>query len=372
MPSIAMAFRVPRLHLQRGTDAMFAYVGSRTTKERNARGEGISVYDFDPSAASLERLQVVDGLVNPSYLLLHPNKHVLYTVHGDQCEVSAFRVDVQTGQLSVLNRQDCRGRNPVHLALSPCGGYLVVSNHVSSSLAVLPIAEDGALEPVCQLVELAGQPGPHRVEQPFAKPHFNPFTPDGRFVLVPDKGLDKVFVFAFESGCLTPATTPWVTCREGAGPRHLAFHPQKPWVYTANELDSTVTVYSYRPDSGELKPFQVVSAMADSYTGNSRAAGIVAHPNGRALYVSNRGEDSIAVFSVDAGSGRISLMQTMPSGGRTPRFFTLDPTGQWLLVLNEDSDRISMFAVKPDTGMLNETGTTWVCGSPVCMVFGSL
>lgn len=349
---------------------MFAYVGSRTTRERNARGDGISVFRFDPASGALDLVQVVGDLLNPSFLTLNRAGDVLYTVHGDHHEVSAFRVDRQSGHLIWLNTQDCLGKNPVHLALDPSGRHMVVSNHITGTLAVLPVSEDGALQPVSQLVTLEGKPGPHRVEQPFAKPHFNPFSPCGRWVLVPDKGLDKVFVFSFENGRLVPAEQPHLDLREGAGPRHLAFHPTQPWVYVANELDNTVTSCHFDAQTGALQAFQVVPTLADSFTGNSRAAEIDVHPAGHTLYASNRGEDSIAVFDIDTSDGRLTLQKTHASEGKTPRFFAIDPTHQWLLVLNEDSDRIESVPLNNQGG--TSAARAWAaCGSPVCLVFSS-
>ncbi|MBT9550714.1 MAG: lactonase family protein [Hydrogenophaga sp.] len=350
---------------------MFAYVGSRTSRERNARGDGITVWKVEEATGDLSLVQTVGDLVNPSFLLKHPTLPVLYTVHGDQQQVSAFRIDPATGHLSFLNRQDCGGRNPVHLALSPDARHLVISNHVSSSLVVLPVSTDGSLEPLSQLVTLEGPPGPHRVEQPFAKPHFNPFDPSGRWVLVPDKGVDRIFAFRFESGRLTPAAQAFAQAREGAGPRHLAFHPTQPWVYVINELDSTVTAYTFDPITGALQPFQVLSALDDTFTGNSRASEVEVDRSGRTLYASNRGEDSIAVFDIDPDTGRIRLRQSVLSEGRTPRFFSIDPTGRWLYVLNEDSDAIVRFDAVAASGLLSTTGKSWKTGSPVCMVFGS-
>ncbi|KAB2899903.1 MAG: lactonase family protein [Burkholderiaceae bacterium] len=274
-----------------------------------------------------------------------------------------------TGLLTLLQQQDCGGRNPVHLALSPDEGHLVVSNHLSSLLAVLPVQADGMLGPVAQSVPLPGEPGPHRQEQPFAKPHFNPFTPDGRHVAVPDKGVDRVFSFRFEHGRLTPCATPWFQSREGSGPRHLAFHPARPWAYVVNELDSTVTACRYAADTGALQPFQIVSALPDDFVGHSRASEIAVAPNGRTVYASNRGYDSIAVFRTDPDTGRLRWLGAEPSQGRTPRFFTLSPCGRWMYVLNEDSDGIAQFAVDADTGGLRYTGHQTACGSPVCMVF---
>lgn len=350
---------------------MFAYVGSRTTRERNARGEGISVYRVDQESGALELVQVVGDLINPSYLLLNRSGDRLYSVHGDRSEVSVFRVDHDSGQLTPLNVQSTKGRNPVHLALDPSERYLVVSNHIGASLAVLPVAEDGSLLAVSQLIPLEGPIGPHRVEQPHAKPHFNPFDPSGRFVLVPDKGLDRVFSFTFIDGQLSPAAQPFIATREGAGPRHLAFNPRLAQAYVVNELDSTVTSYRYDVASGALEPLQVLSTLPESYTGNSRAAGITIDDHGRFLYASNRGHDSIAVFAINPQNGLLTFITAVPSGGTTPRFFTLSPSGRHLFALNEDSDSILTFVVDAERGVLEATGTQSACGSPVCMVFSS-
>jgi 6-phosphogluconolactonase len=348
---------------------VYAYVGSRTSRERNARGAGISVFKLDQEHGKLELIDVIGNLVNPSFLALNRRGDVLYTVHGDLEHVSAFRVDRIHGSLTFLNQQSCQGRNPVHLALDPTERFLVVSNHLNGTLAVLPLAIDGSLEEVSQLVKMTGNPGPHRVEQPFAKPHFNPFDPSGKFVVVPDKGLDRVFCFRFENGRLSEASSPWIDSRECAGPRHLAFHPAQPFVYVVNELDSTVTSCQFDADTGALKPFQVLTTLPDSYTGNSRASEIEIDATGRTLYASNRGFDSIAVFAIDQQTGRLHMQGVIPSQGRTPRYFTLSPNGRWMFVLNEDSDSIVTFAVDGKTGLLQATGDVVTCGSPVCMVF---
>lgn len=348
---------------------MFAYVGSRTTRERNARGDGISVYHCDSTTGSLDLVQVHGDLVNPSFLTLNKEGDRLYAVHGDGEDISAFTVDRITGKIALLNRQGTQGKNPVHLALDPSERFVVVSNHITSSLAVLPIEADGSLGVLTQLVKIEGTPGPHRKEQPFAKPHFNPFDPSGRFVIVPDKGLDMVFSFRFSEGRLAPAQMPEMLARETSGPRHIAFHPSQPWAYVVNELDSTVTACTLDAGTGALQPFQIVSGLSDRYTGNNRASEIEVHPNGRTLYASNRGEDTIAVLVIDPDTGRVQLVQSMPCGGQTPRFFALTPDGRFMHVLNEDSDSIVTLAVDAQTGMLSATGQTLHCGSPVCMVF---
>jgi 6-phosphogluconolactonase (cycloisomerase 2 family) len=350
---------------------MYAYVGSRTTRERNARGDGITVYRIGAKDGALEPVQVVSDLVNPSFFALSRDGDFLYTVHGDEQEVSAFKVDRATGRLAFLNRQSTQGKNPVHLAIDPAGRHLVVSNHIGSSLAVLPIGADGALGAVSQLVPLTGPIGPHRIEQKQSKPHFNPFDPSGRFVLVPDKGLDRIFVFRFENGQLTPAATPFAVTREGAGPRHLAFHPRKDLAYVVNELDSTVTTYRFDPKTGALEPLQLLSSLPSTFTGNSRASEIAVDAEGHTLYASNRGHDSIASFRIDADTGLLQFLGADPSQGRTPRFFAIAPGGHRMFILNEDSDTVVPFAVDPVTGRLASSSAIVRTGSPVCMLFSA-
>ncbi len=350
---------------------MYAYVGSRTTAQRNARGEGISIFRMDPAQGVLELVGMEKGLTNPSFLALSRDGRILYTVHGDEAEVSAFAVDRATGALRFINRQDTQGKNPVHLAFDPSGRFLVVSNHLGASLAVLPVNADGSLAPLSQLVPLAGPVGPHRVEQKQAKPHFNPFDPSGRYVVVPDKGLDRIFSFAFTDGRLVPAAAPAAVAREASGPRHLAFHPHRPLAYVVNELDSTVTGYRFDAASGALEPFQILSALPDSYAGNSRASGIAIDARGRFLSATNRGVHSIAVLAIAAASGRLAFLGAPPSGGKTPRFFALSPDGRFLFALNEDSDCSVTFAVDQATGTLAQTGAQVHSKSPVCMVFSA-
>jgi 6-phosphogluconolactonase (cycloisomerase 2 family) len=347
---------------------MYAYVGSRTTRERNARGDGITVFRVSPAGA-LETVQVCGDLVNPSFLALNRNGDRLYTVHGDGDSLSVFAIDRLTGRIEFLQQQSCGGRNPVHLALDPTGQFMVVSNHLGGCVVILPIRDDGTLGPVSQRVELPGEPGPHRVEQAFSKPHFNPFDPSGRWVVVPDKGLDRIFVFGFGSGQLQPAAVPCVQTRAGAGPRHVAFHPTAPLVYVVNELDSSVTAYRFDAASGALAAFQWLPALPDDFTGNSRASGITVDESGKTLYASNRGHDSIAVFAIDEATGHLRMIQSQPSLGRTPRYFALAPGGRWLYVLNEESGSIVTFAADAATGRLSPSGSQIRSRSPVCMIF---
>jgi 6-phosphogluconolactonase len=361
--------------------SVYAYVGSRTTRERNARGNGITAYRFDPHTGALSLLQNLDGLINPSFLALNTQQDRLYTVHGDGQQLSVFKISAQDGRLEFMQTQDCGGRNPVHLALSPNNSFMVVSDHLGSagggSIAVLPIRNDGSLAPVCQRIALSGEPGPHRKEQPFAKPHFNPFDPSGKYVVVPDKGLDKIFVFRFDaqhskSEPLKPAATAFVVTREGAGPRHLAFHPSRPYAYCVNELDSTVTGYRFDSSTGALEPQQLLSSLPDRFTGNNRAAEIEISADGRTLYASNRGHDSMAIFRIALNTGLLEFIEATACGGKTPRFFAIAPEGRHLLVLNEETDDIKTFAIDSASGTLLATGHSVTTGSPVCLVFRTI
>ncbi|MFY9512641.1 MAG: lactonase family protein [Rubrivivax sp.] len=347
----------------------FAYIGSRTTRERNARGDGITVCRVGDDG-SLAPVQVLGDTINPSFLALNAPGDRLYTVHGDGESCSVFAVQAQHGTLTTLQTQACEGRNPVHLALDPAGAHLIVSNHLSGELASLPVLADGRLAPVAQRVALPGAPGPHRSEQPFSKPHHNPFDPSGRFVVVPDKGLDRIFVFRCDGGRLLPAAVPHVDTREAAGPRHVVFHPSGRWLYAINELDSTLVAYAFDGRSGALTPLQWLPTLPAHFTGNSRAAEVAIGADGRTLYASNRGCDSIEVFAIDAASGWLRHIQSQPAGGRTPRFFALHPAGGWLYVLNEDSDSVVTLRVAAADGRLSATGSALRCGSPVCLVFG--
>lgn len=351
----------------------WGYIGSRTTVERQARGEGITVVALDDATGLLDRVQVHGGLVNPSYLALSADGRTLYTVHGDRSEASAFHIDAASGCIERLNTQDTQGRNPVHLCLTPDGRQLLVTNHLGATVALLPLRADGHLGELAQLHRFEGPVGPHRVEQTQAKPHFAAFTPDtagGAWLLVPDKGLDRVFTLAWRDGrLLGPVHT--AVAREGAGPRHLALHPRLDQAYVVNELDSTVTRYALDRATGALQPLQWLPTLPGDYCGPSRAAAIVLHPAQPVLYASNRGHDSVARFVLDA-HGAMCFAGTVPTRGATPRALALSPSGRWLLALNEDGHSVTTFAIEGDDGRLVDTGHRFACGSPVCLVFGGV
>ncbi len=370
LTALSLAAPAPAAAQTAPGSSMFAYVGSFTTAERKARGDGIHVYRVDPATGAWTHVQHVGDLVNPSYLALSRDQRVLYSVHGDSDFATAFELDPKSGEAKLLGRAATGGKNGVRQALDPSGKYLVVANYSSGSVAVLPIGPDGALKDQHQLVQLPGEPGPHKVEQKSSHPHDIVFDPSGRFVLVPDKGLDRVFVFRFDgaTGKLTPTEQGSVQSRPGAGPRHLAFHPKLPIVWVLNELNSTMTTYRFDPESGSLKPLQVITTLPTDFTGNSTAAEIAVSADGRYVYGSNRGHDSVAIYSTSA-DGLLSPVGWQSTQGGGPRFIGLDPSGHFLNAANETGDNVVTFKVDAGSGKLTPTGQNIKNGSPVTIVY---
>jgi 6-phosphogluconolactonase len=350
---------------------MFAYVGSFTTVERKARGNGIHVYRVDPTTGAWSHVEHIGNLVNPSFLALSPDQRFLYSVHGDCDYATAFSLDRETGRTTLLNRAATGGRNGVRQAIDPTGRFLVVANYASGSVAVLAIAPEGSLEDRHQLLALPGEPGPHKTEQPSSHPHDVVFDASGRFVLVPDKGLDRVFVFRFDAtnGRLSPAEPDCVKTRPGAGPRHLAFHPKLPVAWVLNELDSTVATCRWDPERGGLAPIQVVTTLPTDFTGHSTTAEIAVTPDGRFVYCSNRGHDSVTAYAADANNGWLTTVGWQSTQGRGPRFIGLDPAGRFLHAANEQADTIVTFRVDAGSGSLEPTGQVIRNASPVTIVF---
>jgi len=354
-----------------GTNVMFAYVGSFTTTQRKARGDGIHVYRVDAATGMWTHVQHIGDLTNPSFLALSPDQRFLYSVHGDGDYATAFMLNGETGEANLLNRGATGGNNGVRQAVDSAGKFLIVANYASGSVAVLPIMADGSLKDQHQLVTLLGEPGPHKVEQASSHPHDIVFDPSGRFVLVPDKGLDRVFVFRFDGvdGRLSPAEPASVKTRPGAGPRHLAFHPKLPIVWVLNELDSTTETYRWDAARGTLTPIQFVTTLPTDFTGYSTTSEIAVSPDGRFVYCSNRGHDSVAVYAADARDGLLTLIGWQLTQGRVPRFIGLDPAGRFLSAANEQSDTVVIFRVDANTGMLAPTGQVVKNARPVTIVF---
>lgn len=348
----------------------FMYVGSFTKKD-GGHGEGLSVYRRASASDPWTLVDVLRDLADPSFIVIDRQARFLYASHGDGTQATAYRIDQATGRVTVVNRQPTGGVNGAHLAIDGTGRFLAVANYASGGLALLTIENNGSLGPVCDAVTMTGTPGPHRTQQESAHPHHCPFDPSGRTIVVPDKGLDRVFVYRLDTsrGKLTAGDPPSVASRPGAAPRHVDFHPTLPFAYVINELDSTVTTYQFDARRGSLKPLQIVPTLPTTYTGNNSGAEILVAPSGLFVYASNRGHDSIAIFAVDRTTGLLTPIGWEPTRGRTPRFFTLDPSGTHLYAANQGSDTIVIFSVDPATGKLAASGETIKVATPTTIAF---
>jgi len=353
-----------------GTAApLFAYVGCFTTTRRKAEGKGMSVHRIDPDGA-WTLLQTLETVPNPQFIAFDRQQRFLYSVHGDGTEVSAYAIDKPSGRLRFLNKQPTNGNNSTHLTPDPSNRYIVIGN--GPGVAVFPINPDGSLSPFSDMVPATGEVGPHRNQtEAGPHPHYVSFDPSGRFLVAPDRGTDRVLIYRLNAatGKLAANDPAFARTRRSAGPRHLSFHPTKPWAYVCDELDSTVTAYGWNSERGELKAIGVIAAQPDTYMGNNSPAEIQIAPSGNFVYVSNRGHNSIVAYSVDPATGRLAPVGWEPTQGRTPRFFTLDPTGSLLYAANLESHNIVAFRVDQTSGKLTPTGRIVETGSPSCIIF---
>ena len=344
--------------------AMFAYVGGYTTPDRDGRGNGINVYRIDAATGAWMHLQNIGGLENPTLFTLNRAGTRLWSVHGGRSTISAFRIDKTTGNLTLLNQQNCGGTNPVDTALDATERHLVVANYGTGIVAVMPIGDDGTILPVSQSVVLEGSPGPDPVHQTQSHPHASIFDPSGRFIVIPDKGFDRTFFFSFGNGRIAPTAQGSIPSKTGAAPRHTVFHQTLPILYVNNELDSTVSVFHWNSDIGHATEVQVTTTIPDGHAGRNTTAEIAISHCGRFLYVSNRGQDSIVLYDIDQRTGQLTYVDNTPTGGIRPRFFTLDIAGEQIFVANQDSDDITVFRIDPKNGRLTQTAARIEVGSP--------
>ncbi len=355
------------------SNEVLLYIGTYTRQLPHASGgaEGIYTYRMNLDTGDLTHLTTTEGIVNPAYLALHPGGHALYAVseveeHADQRVglVNAFRRDPATGALTFLNAQSSHGRGPCHISVDPAGRWLLVANYSSGSIAVYPLQADGALGEAATTAQHEGSSvNAARQEGPHAHCIFT--DPSGEYVLVADLGMDKVIIYRLENGLLSYAGR--ADTRPGAGPRHLAWHPSGRYVFLINELDSTLTAYAW--ENGALRELETLPTLPADFTGENTCAAVKVSSDGRFVYGSNRGHDSLAIFGFDAASGRLAAAGHALTQGRTPRDFAPDPTGRWLLAAHQDSHTLVTFRVDADSGALNPTGQMVDVPCPVCVIF---
>lgn len=354
------------------SDPLRLYVGTFTRGESTSAG--IYVLAFDETTGTLSELRLAAKAENPSFLALHPDADFLYAVGRPMAKagakegaVLAFAIDPDSGALQLLNEQGSGGRGPCHVTVDATGRVVLVANYSGGSVAAYPIGPDGRLAESSAFVQHEGSSAhPKRQTRPHA--HSIYVDPSNRFALSADLGIDRVLVYGLDASTGTLTSNGAATVAPGSGPRHLAFHPDGAWAYVLNELNRTVTAFSFDPENGEMAELQTISSVPDGFTdGNS--AEVRCSADGRFLYTSNRGHDSIASFAIDAATGKLAATGHVSTGGHWPRNFTLSPSGRWLLVANQKSSSIVVFDIDPETGVPTPTGQTVTVSAPVCLRF---
>ena len=354
---------------------LLVYLGTYT----GAKSKGIYVSRLNVATGALSAPQLAADTPNPSFLAVRPQGDVLYaanevdTFQGKPTgSVSAFAIDKTTGRLTPLNQRSSNGPGPAHLSVDEEGRVVLVANYGGGSIAVLPIKADGSLDGPTSFVQHSGSSvNPDRQRAPHA--HEIIVDPSNRFVYVPDLGLDKVMIYRFDAStyALTASTPASASLKPGAGPRHLAIASSGRFAYVINELNCTITAFQRDLSTGALSEMQTISSLPP---GVAQAKGfstaeIALGPSGAFLYGSNRGHDSISVFSVDRASGKLTYVDNTPTGGKTPRGFGIEPGGAYLIAGNQNSDSVVVFKIDGATGKLRATGAPISVGAPVDVKF---
>jgi 6-phosphogluconolactonase len=345
----------------------WVFIGTYT----GAKSKGIYRCEMDLATGKLGEAELAAEVANPSFLAVHPDRHFLYAVgenEGRRGAVSSLSLDPKTGKLALLNQESAGGEGPCHLVVDRAGKHVLAANYGGGSVVVLPIGPDGKLGERTVFVQHKGSSvDKSRQEAPHA--HSVNLDPAGRFAFVADLGLDQVVVYRYDAdkGTLNPAERAAVA--PGSGPRHFAFHPDGKHAYVINEMANTVTAFTYDPENGTLKPAQTVTTLPEGFKGKSYTAEVQVHPSGKFVYGSNRGHNSIAVFTVDPKTRELTAAGHQGENIKTPRNFGIDPSGNYLIVANQDGDSLVVFRINPTTGALEPTGQTVKVPMPVCVKF---
>ena len=353
---------------------MLVYFGTYTN---NTKSRGIYVSRLDGATGALSAPELAAETPSPSFLALHPSRDFLYAANevgefqGTKTgSVSAFAIDRASGRLAAMNQQSSGGSGPAHVSVDNKGRNVLVANYGGGSVAVLPLGSDGGLQAASSVVQHTGASvNPQRQKAPHA--HFITAAPDDRVVYAVDLGLDKVMIYAFDPGKGVLTERAFAALDPGSGPRHIALHPKQPFAYVINELTCTVTAFRRDSASGDLKAFQTISTLpaGESVQKGFSTAEVQVHPSGRFLYGSNRGHDSIVVFTIDQKTGNLTHVQNEPTQGSTPRNFGIDPSGAFLLAANQRSDSVVVFRIDAASGRLAPAGQRIDVPAPVCVKF---
>lgn len=334
--------------------------------------KGIYVYSFDASTGTAKWISNTDSTTNPSYLTVSKNGNYVYAVNetngANPGRVSAFSFNKKNGALHLLNAQFSGGDDPCYVATNASDKWLTVANYTSGSAAIFPINKNGSLQPYAQLIKDSGS-SINKDRQESAHVHETVFSQDNAYLFTPDLGMDKVMIYKFNPAGkkpLTPSNPPYVSIKPGSGPRHITFHPNKKFAYLVSELAGSVTAFKY--NNGKFFQIQSISAHPEDFKGTIGSAEINVSPDGKFLYVSNRGdENTITIFSINSITGKLKLVGYQSTLGKAPRNFIIDPSGNFLLVANQDTDNIIIFKRDKKTGLLKETGEQIHVPKPVCL-----
>lgn len=339
-----------------------------------ASGEGIYVLEFDRDLRAFNQIQHVSERTG-GFQAIHSNGNFLYTISGesvapdnDYGSVAAYQIDQDTGMLSFINIRSAEGRGPVHVSIDPQGRFAYVSNYGEGNLSSYPILDDGSLGEAVSVIQHEGSSVNERRQ---GEPHVHSTIPsaDGRFIYVSDLGIDKIMIYEVdqETGELSPAESPYVEIEPGSGPRHFTFHPQEDFAYSVDELSSTVTVLAFNSSTGALQLVQRVDMLPEDYDEASYSADIHISPDGKYLYASNRGHDSLAIYSIETATGQIELLGHESTRGGHPRNFAVDTKGQYVFVTNRDDNNLVLFERDLDTGLLEYTGVEFEIPRAICV-----
>lgn len=355
-------------------EKLWVYFGTYTKGD----SKGIYRSEFDTQTGKLSEAEVAAETTSPNFLAIHPDGKHLYAVSevndADGKPVGGvvgYQLDPASGELTRINGQSTKGAGPCHLVVDPTGKNVLAANYSGGSVVCLPIKENGSLEEASSFIQHEGSSvDPRRQTAPHA--HSINTAPDNRFAVAADLGLDKILIYRFDpnTGSLKPNDPAFVRTPRGGGPRHFAFHPNGKFAYSNNEILLSVTAYEYNGERGILNPLQTVSTVPEGtpLKGNSTAE-VRVHPNGKFVYVSNRGPNSIAVFKVDQNTGLLDRVGIVSTGGKTPRNFNLTPGGKWLLAANQNSRNIVVFKINEETGLPEPTGDEIEVPNCVCVRF---
>jgi len=359
------------LNLQAAPKQLLVYIGTYTKTEE----QGIHWLKLEMATGKLTAMGKLAGQKNPSFLAIHPNKKFLYAVNeignykGEKAGgVSAYSIDPKTGALTFLNQQSSKGGAPCHLVVDATGRNVLVANYTGGSVASLPISRKGRLRKASSFIQHKGS----SVLKPRqAAPHGHSInvSPGNKFAVAADLGLDKVLVYGFNAkgGKLTPVG--FTKVAPGAGPRHFAFHPNGKFAYVVNEITLTVTAFGWDEAKGKLSELQTITTLPVERGKGMSTAEVQVHPSGKFLYGSNRGHNTIAVFSIDGKTGKLKAIQHQSTLGKTPRNFGIDPTGKFLIAANQSSGDVFTFHINQDTGELKPTSHSVKVPMPVCVKF---